>query len=44
MKYLVIDPQKMHDGTCYILQFGEGKVAVCKDGHLIKIFQVVAEE
>jgi len=44
---ITIDPNKLKDGTCQILNadWGDGRsrAAVCKEGNIIKIFPVESE-
>lgn len=37
---LTIDPKTINEGVCEIVNFGDDKVAVCKENDKLKIFPV----
>jgi len=38
------DLKDIHEGACHILKLGKGKVCVCKEKGLIKLFEIELEE
>jgi predicted DNA-binding protein len=43
-KVVTFDLKDIHEGACHILKLGKGKVCVCKEKGLIKLFEIELEE
>lgn len=44
VKEIVINPEELREGACQIKKWGDGKVSICKEKGVIKIFEVEKEE
>lgn len=44
VREIVINPKELREGACQIKKWGDGKVAICKEKDIIKIFEVQEEE
>jgi len=42
-KVITFDPKDIPEGACHLYKWGSGKILICKEKGLIKIFKVEKE-